>query len=157
MGAAAAVVLVVTAGAVVYLANQRGDEIARERAERTAQLAAFRLVQAFVDSKSVLVMKDGSRRELVGATATLLSTKPIAGKKPTWLVLGRAASGVYFGQRFLANEKGDVVPVTDAQEISEEVALGELRAQISAGGAGAEATRAFVQAATTGKAVPVSR
>lgn len=143
-------VLVVVAGAVVYLANQRGEEIARERAERTAQIAAGKLVQAFMNSKSVLVMKDGSRRELVGATATLLSTKPIAGKKPAWLVLGRAGSGVYFGQRFLANETGGVVPGTDAQELSEGVALGELRAQISAGGAGPEATQAFIQAAATG-------
>ena len=102
-------------------------------------------------------MKDGSRRELVGATATLLSTKPVAGEKLTWLALGRAASGAYFGQRFGANEKGEVRAVTEAQEISEEVALGELRAQISASGADVEATQAFIQAATTGKAVPVSR
>lgn len=156
-GAAAAVVLIVAAGAVVYLANQRGEEIARERAERTAQITAGKLVQAFVDSKSVLVMKDGARRELVGATATLLSTKPVAGEKLTWLALGRAASGVYFGQRFGANEKGDVRPVTDAQEVSADVALGELRAQISASGGGAEATQAFIRAAMTGKAVPVSR
>ncbi|CAN7363905.1 hypothetical protein [Variovorax sp. LjRoot178] len=156
-GGAAAVGLVVAAGAVVYLANQRGEEIAIERAERTAQIAAGKLVRAFVDSKSVLVMKDGSRRELVGATATLLSTKPVAGEKLTWLALGRAASGAYFGQRFGANEKGEVRAVTDAQEIPAEVALGELRAQISASGADVEATQAFIQAATTGKAVPVSR
>jgi hypothetical protein len=155
--AVAAVVLVVAAGAVVYLANQRGEEIARERAERTAQIAAGKLVQAFVESKSVLVMKDGARRELVGATATLLSTRPVAGEKLTWLALGRAASGAYFGQRFGANEKGDVRPLTDAQEIAAEVALGELRAQISASGADVEATQAFIQAATTGKAVPVGR
>lgn len=157
LGVAAAMALVVTAGTVVYLANQRGDEIASERAERAAQIAAGKLVQAFVDSKSVLVMKDGSRRELLGATATLLSTKPVASEKLTWLALGRAASGAYFGQRFGANEKGEVRAATEAQEISAEVALGELRAQISASGADVEATQAFIHAATTGKAVPVSR
>ena len=157
LGAAAAVVMVVAAGAVVYLANQRGEEIARERAERIEKSAAGKLVRAFVESKSVLIMKDGARRELVGATATLLSTKPVPGEKLTWLALGRSASGAYFGQRFGANEKGDVRPLTDAQEISAEVALGELRAQITASGADVEATQAFIQAATTGKAVPVSR
>lgn len=156
-GVAAAVVLIVAAGAVVYLANQRGKEIAKQRAELTEHVAASKLVQAFVDSKSVLLMKDGSRRELVGTAATLLSTKPVAGESLTWLALGRAADGAYFGQRFGANEKGDVRPLTDAQEVSAEIALGELRTQISASGAGAEATQAFVQAATTGKAVLVSR
>ena len=151
LGAGAAAVLVVAAGAVVYLANQRGEEIASERAERTAQIAAGKLVQALVDSKSVLVMKDGSRRELLGGTATLLSTKPVAGEKLTWLALARAASGTYFGQRFGANEKGDVRPVTDAQEIAAEVALGELRAQIAASGADVEATQAFIQAARSGR------
>ncbi|WP_232081429.1 hypothetical protein [Variovorax sp. WDL1] len=156
-GSAAAVVLVVAAGTVVYLANQRGEEIARERTARAEQAAAGKLVQAFVNARSVLVMKDGSRRQLVGATATLLSTKPLPGEKLTWLALGRAASGAYFGQRFGANEKGDVRPVTDAQEVSAEVALGELRSQISASGAKADAAQAFLQAATSGRAVALGR
>ena len=156
-GSAAAVVLVAAAGAVVYLASQRGAEIAKERAERAEQVAAGKLVQAFVESRGVLLTKNGSRRELVGATATLLSTKPVAGERMTWLALGRSGDGAYFGLRFRANEKGDVRPVTDAQEVSAEVALGELRAQISASGAGLEATEAFMHAATTGNAVHVSR
>lgn len=156
-GCAAAAILVAGAAAVIHLANQRGEEIARQRAELAEQAAAGRLVQAFVASKSVLAMKDGTRHELVGATATLLSTKPVSGERLTWLALGRAADGTYFGQRFGASSKGDVGPVTDAQEVSPEVALGELRSQISASGAGEEAAQAFMQAATSGTAVPVRR
>ncbi|VTU44981.1 hypothetical protein [Variovorax sp. RA8] len=153
----AAVVLVAAAGAVVYLANQRGEEIARGRVERAEQIAVGKLVQAFVSSKSVLVMKDGSRRELLGVTATLLSTKPVAGERLTWLALGRAADGTYFGQRFRASAQGEVWPVTDAQEVAAEFALGELRAQIAASGADVKAARAFMQAATTGAEASVRR
>jgi hypothetical protein len=47
--------------------------------------------------------------------------------------------------------------VTDAQEVSPEVALGELRAQIAASGAETDATQALVQAATSGKPAAESR
>ncbi|CAN7328206.1 hypothetical protein [Variovorax sp. LjRoot178] len=154
---AAAAVLVLTAGVVVYLANQRGAEIARQRAEIAQQLAAGKLVQAFRASKNVLAMKDGSRQELVGATSFLLTTKPVAGEKATWLALGRTGSGIYFGQRFSEGPGGVVRAVTDAQEVSPEVALGELRAQIAASGADAEGAQAFLDAVSTGQPVEVKR
>lgn len=154
---AAAAVLIVAAGAVVYLANQRGEEIARQRAEVAQRATAGKLVQAFRESRGVLVMRDGSRQALEGATSLLLTTKPVAGEKATWLALGRTGSGVYFGQRFSEDLGGAVRPATDAQEVSREVALGELRAQIAASGADRDAAQAFLQAATTGKPVADGR
>ena len=156
-GGAVAVVLIAAAGAVVYLANQRGEEIARQRAEAAQRATAGKLVQAFRESRGVLVMRDGSRQLLQGATSLLLTTKPVLGEKATWLALGRTGSGVYFGQRFSEGPGGAVRPATDVQEVSREVALGELRAQIAASGAEADAAQAFIQAATTGKPVAVGR
>jgi len=148
---AAAFVVALAAGVVVYLANQRGEEIVRQRAEIAQRAAAGNLVQAFRESKGVLIMSDGSRQALEGATSLLLTTKPVAGEKATWLALGRTGSGVYFGRRFSQGPGGAVRPLTDAQEVSQEVALGELRAQIAASGAKADAAEVFIQAATSGK------
>lgn len=155
--AAAAAVLVVAAGTVVFLANQRGEDIARQRGALAEQQAVGKFVQAFRGSKGALVMKDGSRRELDGATSVLLVAKPIPGTAATWVALGRDASGVYFGQRFNRDASGAVRAVTDAQEVSSEVALGGLHAQIVASGADDQAARAFVEAANTGHPVAVGR
>lgn len=156
-GGGTATVLALAAGVVVFLANQRGEEIARRRAEHAEQQAAGKLVQAFRDSKGVLAMKDGSRRELAGETSVLLITKPVAGEAATWLALGRTAHGVYFGQRFSMGVSGAVRAVTDAQEVSSDVALGELRARIAASGAEDQAAQVFLEAARTGEPVAVGR
>jgi hypothetical protein len=91
---AAAAVLVVATGVVVYLANQRGAQIARQRAEIAQQVTAGKLVRAFHASKTSLTMKDGSRQDLVGATSFVLATKPVVSEKATWLALGRTEGGI---------------------------------------------------------------
>jgi hypothetical protein len=155
--AAAASIAVLVAAAVIYLAHQRGAEIAEQRAQREQTAAAGKLVQAFAESKGVIAMTNGSQRPFSGADALLLSVKPVAGEKAVWNVLGRTGDGIYFGQRFGMVPGGAMKPLTRAREVPADVALGELRAELAAGGANSEAARAFVEAAGSGEPVAVRR
>ena len=156
-GAATAAVLVLAAGVVVYLANQRGEEIARQRAAVVDLAATGKVAQAFRASKSTLAMKDGSRQELVGATSSLFATKLVSREKAVWLALGRTSSGVFFGQRFGGGSDGTVQPLSQAQEVSPDLVLGELRTQLAEHGVDAQDAQAFLEAAITGQPLAVSR
>ncbi|CAN7784601.1 hypothetical protein LJR175_008416 [Variovorax sp. LjRoot175] len=156
-GGALGVALLVAAGAVVFLANQRGTEIARERAKLEQSASAAELVKAFRASKTVLAMSDGTLRHLDGAAATLLWTKPEASEPGAWLAVGRSSGGAYFGQRFSRDEKGAFLAQAEAREVSAAFALRELQAQIVAAGADEEAAGAFLRAAETGKAAEIRR
>ena len=148
--------LALIAGVIVYLANARGAEIAQRRAEVERSIAMGKLVQAFSASRGDLVMKNGARQQLIGARAMLISVKP-AERHGTWLALGRTSSGTYFGQRFSLDPDGVMKPIADAQEISAGVAFAEVRLQIAASGATADAAQEFLNAATTGQAAQVRR
>lgn len=150
-GGATAAVLVLAAGVVVYLANQRGEEIARQRAAVVDLAATGKVAQAFRASKSTLAMKDGPRQELVGATSSLFATKLVSREKAVWLALGRTSSGVFFGQRFGGGSDGTVQPLSQAQEVSPDLVLGELRTQLAEHGVDAQDAQAFLEAAITGR------
>ncbi|CAN7776319.1 hypothetical protein LJR290_007821 [Variovorax sp. LjRoot290] len=154
---AGALLLVVAVGLFVYMANKRGAEIAAERAKVEQAVAAGKLVKAFKASRTPLVMKDGSRELLEGATSVLLSTKAVAGEPATWFALGRTSGGVYFGQRFGQGPGGAMKPLAEAHEVSSDVALGELRSQIAASGAEGADAQAFLRAVSSGHPVAVSR
>jgi hypothetical protein len=154
---AAGIALFVAAGTVTYFAHQRGAEIAEQRAQLEQTAAAGKLVQAFADSKGVIAMTNGSQQAISGADSLLLAVKPATGEKAVWNVLGRSGAGTYFAQRFGMASDGAMKQLGQAREVSAEAALGELRAELTAGGADAEAARAFVQAASSGEPVAVRR
>ena len=156
-GSVAAAAPVVAVGIVVYLANVRGEEIAAERAKLEQSQATGKIWRAFQATRGSLVMKDGSRQLVEGASAILVSVKPVATQKRTWLALGRTGSGTYFAQQFGLGADGVMGPLGDPQEIAVEAALSAVRAHVAESGGSAEAAQDFLKAVSIGQPAQVQR
>ncbi|WP_298706017.1 hypothetical protein [Variovorax gossypii] len=151
----AAAVLVLSAGVVVYLANQRGAEIAKERVERRAATEIVEVVTFFRTLRGTVLMKDGSRRALVGSGAMLMWVRPVAGAADTWLAVARGPDGAFFGQRLKRGPSGAIGAAGDAQELSAQLVMGGLRDQLREAGADQAQAQVFFDAIAKGTPVPV--
>ncbi len=152
---AVAAVLVLAAGVVVYLANQRGAEIAKERAQRRAATEVVEVQTVVKTLRGAVLMKDGSRRAMVGSGAMLMWVRPQAGAADTWLAVARSPDGAFFGQRLKRGPSGAIDAAGDAQELSAQLVIGGLRDQLREAGADQAQAQVLFDAIANGTPVPV--
>jgi hypothetical protein len=150
-----AAVLAVIAGLVVYFANQRGAEIAKERAQRRAATDAVEVQYVFRSLRAAVLMKDGSRRAMEGSGAILMWVRPEAGAADTWLVVARSSDGFFFGQRMKRGSSGVIGAEGAAQELSAQLVMGGLRDHLREAGVDQAQAQVLFDAITRGTPVPV--
>jgi len=152
----AAAVLVLAAGVVVYLAHQRGAEIAQERATRSAVSVVVEIQTMFKSLSMTVQMKDGSRRAVVGEGSMLMWVRPQPGSTNAWVAVARSPEGFFFGQRFMRRTPGSLGVSGDAQELSAQLVMGGLRDQLREAGVDQAQAQVLFDAVTKGTPVPVS-
>lgn len=152
---ALAAVLVFAGAVVVYLANQRGAEIAQERAHRRAAVDMVALQTVFKSMRVTVQMKDGSKRAVSGGGATIIWVSRQTGGPDAWVAVARSPDGVFFGQRFNRGSGGAVVPAGDAEALSTDLVMRGLRAQMREAGGDEAQAQLFFDAASKGTPVPV--